>query len=152
MIRAIFRSYAATDLSQAIRHSSWAFAVIEMFHLLALALLGGGLLVAAIGLSGWGFQFPGRSDGWRGLRRFLTWALAATVLSGLLLVGSNPMKYYFNDAFRIKMLILIAGLGVGAATEIFVSRRWLSFAAVGSFASVAAWLGVALAGRLIGLL
>ncbi len=151
MIRHLFELYAASAPGQAIRNSSWAFAVIEMAHLFALALLGGGLLVAAIGLFGRWLQFPARADGWRGLRAFLAWSLAATAISGVLLVGSNPLKYYFNDAFRVKMLFLAGGLVLAILTDLLAGRHG-RIAALAGLATLAAWLAVATAGRLIGLL
>ncbi len=152
MIQALFKFYAASALGQAFRHSSWAFAVTEMFHLLALAALGGGLLVAAIGLSGLGLQLPDRFGGWRGLRLFLAWSLGATFVSGVLLVGTNPLKYYFNDAFRVKMALLATGLVLAVMTDALVRRSWPRVAAVAGFLTLGAWLAIGLAGRLIGLL
>jgi hypothetical protein len=151
MIRHLFELYAASPLGQAIRNSSWDFALLEMVHLFALALLGGGLLVAAIGLFGRWLQFPARADGWRGLRAFLAWSLAATVTSGALLVGVNPLKYYFNDAFRVKMLLLAVALALAILTDFLAGRRG-RIAALTGLATLAAWLAVATAGRLIGLL
>ena len=81
-------------------------------------------------------------------------ALAALVASGVLLVGSNPMKYYFNAAFRTKIALLAAA----ARGTAVVIRRTGSAEATPLDARLAAaltlvlWLGVGLAGRLIGLL
>jgi hypothetical protein len=36
------------------------------------------------------------------------------VRSGVLIVLSMPFKYYLNDAFRLKMLLLVAAIGVTA--------------------------------------
>ena len=49
----LFRLYAATRFSNAVRHSTYGFAAIEMLHLVALAVFGGGqsigdLLVALV--------------------------------------------------------------------------------------------------------
>ena len=151
MTRHLFEFYAASALGQAIRNSSWAFAVIEIVHLFALALLGGGLLIAVVGLFGRWLQFPARADGWRDLRGFLSLSLAATAGSGVLLVGSNPLKYYFNDAFRVKMLILVGSLVLAILTDLLARLRGRN-AALAGLATLAAWLAVATAGRLIGLL
>lgn len=155
MIQTLFQLYAKTPLSLAIRDSSWAFAVIEVFHLIALATFGGALFVAALRLIGPAFRFAGPGRTWAGLRPLIVWSLLALVVSGVLLVGSNPMKYYFNEVFRRKMALL--ALAVIATAEIDRQVRAASrgggrpsraMAAVGLFV----WLGVGLAGRLIGLL
>jgi hypothetical protein len=155
MIHALFKLYAATPLSSAIRQSSFDFAAIEMVHLVALALLGGVLLVATLGLCGLGFQFPDRPGAWRGLRITALWALTAAVLSGALLVGVNPMKYYFNDAFRAKMVLLASAIIISVIVDRVVLRgdvRRARLAACGALLGLLLWLGVGLAGRLIGLL
>lgn len=155
MIRKLFELYAATPLSLAIRHSSWAFAVIEVLHLIALAALGGALLVGGLRLIAPAFRFADRTEVWRGLRPVIGWSLAAAIGSGVLLVGSNPLKYYFNDAFRWKMALLASALVVTVATDRLASatanRRALAAGAAAA-ADLALWLGVGLAGRLIGLL
>lgn len=155
MIRKLFELYAATPLSLAIRQSSWAFAVIEVLHLFALAALGGALLIGGLRLIGPAFRFADRAEVWKGVRPVIGWSLAAAIASGVLLVGSNPLKYYFNDAFRWKMALLAAALVVTIGIDRLASRDANQRALVAGAAAVgglALWLGVGLAGRLIGLL
>ena len=80
MLHTLFKFYATTPLSVAIRKSSWDFAVIEMLHLAALSLLGGTVLIATLGLSGLAFQFPDKAGAWRGLRAVALWALGAAIV------------------------------------------------------------------------
>lgn len=151
MIRTLFELYARTPLSLAIRQSSWAFAVIEVFHLIALAALGGALLVAGLRLIGPAFRFAEPDRVWKGLRPVIGWSLLAAIASGVLLVGSNPMKYYFNDAFRVKMALLaLALVAIGAIDR--RARRARPAPRVAAALGLLLWLGVGLAGRLIGLL
>jgi hypothetical protein len=152
MIHALFSAYAATPLSQFIRHSSWAFAITEMFHLMALSLLGGALLIAVMGVSGIALVFGDRAGAWRGLRRLIVWAFAAAVVTGFLMVGTNPLKYFFNDSFRIKMLLLGLALVLTLATDAILRSRHATAARIMAPLSLILWLGVALAGRLIGFL
>jgi hypothetical protein len=155
LIQDLFKLYAATAFSQGIRQSSWAFAVIEMLHLVALAVLCGALLVASLAVSGVAFRFAGRTGAWRGLRPVFYGAFAAALASGVLLVGSNPMKYFFNDAFRWKMGLLAAALALTLAIDRFGLEEAGSQALVGRIAAILGlfvWLSVGVAGRLIGLL
>ncbi|MGZ6038921.1 MAG: DUF6644 family protein [Phenylobacterium sp.] len=150
----LFHAFAATPLSHAIRASTYGFAIIEMFHLIALAVLGGGLLIVALAALGIGLQKPSWLITLRGLRGLIGWSLAAMVASGVLLVGSNPMKYYFNPAFRVKMALLAALIVALSALIAWASsatpqRLRLRLAAT---SALALWLGVGLAGRLIGFL
>ena len=154
MLRTLFKAFAASPLSQAIRASSWAFAVTEMFHLMMLALFGGALLLGAVGLTGLAFKFPDRAGAWRGLRGVAAWTFLGLVLSGFLLVGSNPMKYYFHPAFRVKMLLLAVAVAAWIGLDRRVDRADAPPATLtGAMAAtvLTLWLGVALAGRAIGL-
>ncbi len=75
MIEPLYKAYAATALSQAIRKSDWAFAVIEIFHLIALAVLGGAVLITAAALVSRRFAFAGQQSLWRGARTTGLYAL-----------------------------------------------------------------------------
>ncbi len=154
ILHALFHAFAETPLSAAMRGSTWGFAVVEAVHLLGLAVFGGAVLVIDFAALGIGFRRLPPSITARSLGPVLWIALAALVASGVLLVGSNPMKYYFNAAFRTK-IALLAAAALGTA---FVIRRTGSAEATPLDARLAAaltlvlWLGVGLAGRLIGLL
>lgn len=155
MIRELFRAYAHTPLSVAIQQSSWAFATIEVFHLIALAALGGAVLVGTLRQIAPVFRFAEPARVWAGVRPVIVGSVIAIVVSGVLLVGVNPLKYYFDDVFRVK----IAFLALALIATAYVDRRAriaLSGGAQPSriAAAVAAtlWLGVGLAGRWIGLL
>lgn len=154
MLRGLFEAYAATPVSHAVRDSSWIFAVTEMVHLTMLALAGGALVIGAVGLTGAAFQFPDRAGAWRGLRPVVLWGLGGLVLSGVLLVGTNPLKYYFHPAFRVKMVLLLLVVGAFAALDRAVVRRpppTPGVLAIGAAILLALWLGVAASGRAIGL-
>jgi len=152
MLHTLFQAYAASPLSHAIRGSSWAFAIIEMAHLMMLALFGGVLLIGGLGLTGTAFQFPDRTGAWLSLRRTGLWALAGLVLSGLLMIGSNPMKYYFHTAFRAKMVLLAFAVIASAIVERGIRpgavRPILTNFAVAT--ALLLWFAVAVAGRMIG--
>ena len=51
-----FEWCASTSLSQAISTSTWAFAVIESVHLLALSVIGGAVLLVDLRLLGFGLR------------------------------------------------------------------------------------------------
>ena len=56
MTFAVFQWLERTSLSVAINESLWAFAVVEAIHLLALAVIGGAVLVVDLRLLGFAFQ------------------------------------------------------------------------------------------------
>ncbi len=154
MLHALFHAYAGTPVSHAVRDSSWIFAVTEMVHLMMLAVTGGALLIGGIGLTGAAFQFPDRAGAWRGLRGVAWWGLAGLLASGVLLVGVNPLKYYFHPAFRVKMTLLLLAVSAWAALDVLVARKPPAapgLLAAGAVTVLVLWLGVAAGGRAIGL-
>ncbi len=153
----LFRWVEHTRLSVAIRTSTWGFAIIEMAHLLALALLGGAIVVLGLRMLGMILQRQPLARVARGVAPLLLGGLLAMVCSGALLVTDGPLRYYANAAFRIKMLLLAIAVACGIPLYRAARRasgpgappRWLRWAAA---LSLALWLAIGLAGRAIGVL
>jgi hypothetical protein len=136
-----------------VSQSRWAFALIETVHLLALSCLGGALIVMHLRwLNVLLTSIPaGRLA--RALRPWIWTNLALMVLSGLSMVAGDPMHYFYNPAFRLKMALLAAAatgllllLHLAAQAKQSPITPWLAAL------SLLLWLGVALSGRAIGLL
>lgn len=154
MFHGLYAAYAATSLSEAVRVSRWIFAVFEMVHLAGLAVLGGAVLIASARLAGWPIGGLGRAQVWRGLRWVALAGLVAVVGSGVVLVGVNPLKYYFNSSFNVKLWLLLGGIITALVVDRLVRREdmpgaWLPV--LGGLLS-GLLLAVGLAGRAIGLL
>ncbi len=139
------------------RNSRWGFALVEMVHLLALALLGGTLFASA--LQAFGIILKGSPPG--AIARDLGWAqlgsLTAMILSGILLFSDGPLRYYANAAFRLKLLFIAGALVTGLLAHLIGagSSRQLSTPTAMRAAtalSLALWLGAGIAGRVIGVL
>jgi hypothetical protein len=153
----LFRWFGQTHFSISIRRSTYGFAIIEMVHLLALAVLGGAVLVVDLRVLGIGLRRQPVSRIARELSVLLLGSLALMLVSGALLVSTGPLKYYYSPWFRLKMLLLFL-----AVTFYFtLHRRAVSQSAdiapsvwskVAAAVSLALWLGVGLAGRAIGFL
>ena len=102
-------SIETSALGQLVRNSIWLFPMAEILHFMGLSLLIGSLLVVDFRLLGYARNFPVAA-----VYRFLPLALAGfsiNLVTGTLFFCSDPFQYYFNVAFRLKMLcILLAGL------------------------------------------
>lgn len=154
MTFSFFQWLSGTWLSQLIGGSVWAFATIEMIHLLGLALLGGAALILNLRLLGVRLARRPASEVARELSPLFLAGLVTLVISGVLLVCDGPMRYYGNPAFRIKMLLLI----VASVFSFLLHRRVIHAghvsvsggARVSAILSLTLWLGVGLAGRIIG--
>jgi hypothetical protein len=154
MIHSLFAAYAATSLSAAVRESRWIFAVFEMVHLTGLAVLGGGLLIASARLAGWPLGGISAVSAWRSLRWVVLAGLIAVVGSGVILVGVNPLKYYFNPSFNVKIALLLTWVALALVVDRLVGREGVPLVVWRGFAVVlpVLFLSVGLAGRAIGLL
>jgi hypothetical protein len=134
----------------------WAFAAFEAAHLLALAVIGGAVLVVDLRTLGWVFrrhrvlEIAGEAQPW------LVGSVAAMFLTGIPLMASLAFsKYYFNEAFRLKMYFL----GVALLFTLLVRQRVAmgddvransAAAKAVAIVSVLLWSGVGIMGRGIG--
>jgi hypothetical protein len=143
-------------ISRAIRDSRVAFPIIENFHLFALTVLLGSLVVLVLRQFGLLYKTQSISEVANALRPWNRWSLAVMLTSGILLFLSEAMKCYGNTSFRVKMLFLFAALlfqftiyNRTVASEDNVAPPGGKIAAA---VAVCLWFGVGLAGRGIGFL
>jgi len=139
-----------------IRDSIWQFAAIEAVHLLALAVIGGAVLIVDLRLLGWTLRRQPVKQIARDAEPFLLGSLLTMLVTGYLLMASlAASKYYVNLAFQLKMVFLLL-----AIVFTFTVRRWLIYkddsdispttAKIIAIVSVLLWSGVGIMGRGIG--
>lgn len=147
-----FAAVEASALGSTIKESLWLFPAIEALHLLALALLGGALLILNLRLLGAGLSAQPVSEVERNARPWLVAALATMIVTGVLIGTSEALKLYDKPAFWVKMAALLAALVFTFAIQLPNARRDVSGLTAKSLAiiSLGLWLTVALAGRWIG--
>ena len=139
----------------AIRGSKWLFPFIEAFHLVALALLGGAVLLVDMRLLGWGLRKQRVSQLFRDIQPWMVCGLVVMLASGFLLFLSEPTKLYENLPFQIKIVFLVLAIGFTftvrrriAITDADVTRPFQS--KLTAIVSVTLWSMVGLMGRGIG--
>jgi hypothetical protein len=153
----IFEWSDQTQVAIAIRNSRWLFPVIETFHLLALALLLGTVIIMSLRLFGLAMMRERISELAKQLAPWTVGALCVLLPSGWLLFASEAFKCYDSIPFRVKMVCLLLAL-----TYHFTFYRKIVCAddnritpftarAAGIF-SLALWFSVGLGGRAIGFL
>lgn len=149
---------AQTDGSIALHESLYAYPIVETVHVLAIALFGGTLAMIDLRLLGRACTGVPVSEM---TRRLLPWTLAGfvvLVITGLLLFYAIPVRTYHSLWFRLKVLLMV----VAALNAWWLHRRiardrgqWDSAptppraARVAAALSLAAWIGVIVAGRMI---
>ncbi len=156
MFRIWFISLAHSSLGQYMQTSKWGFAIVEAIHLLALAILGGTVLILDLRLMGVIFKDEPMRKISRDMSRLLLGSLAVMVVTGVALVSEEALKCYYNPAFRWKMVLLL-----GAIFFYFTLHRRAINRSTGTSSpgdrviaaiSIFLWLGVGVAGRAIGLI
>jgi len=150
-----FQWLATTAPSQAISTSTWAFAVIESVHLLALGVIGGAVLLVDLRLLRFGLREQPVRDIARNAWPWFVGSLAVMLATGFMLFLSEPVKCFYSTPFRVKMASLLLGMVFA-----FTVRRKVTLAAEGritplvyklvAVVSLALWFGVGAGGRWIG--
>lgn len=126
-----------------IKASSWVFPLILCTHLLALAVLGGAILLPSLRLMGAGMTREAPAAVEKTMRPWLLGALIVLALTGVVMGMVNPLKLYTRAAFFVKMIALAAALILSfgavrsiASHESAPTRPAKIFAAIG----LAGWL------------
>lgn len=140
------------DLSRAY---GGVFAVVQMFHLVSLAVLGGMVLVADLRLLGVLLTDVPLTLVLRETRRGFDLALLALVISGVFMSSAVAMKLYYNQMYWVKMIALL----VGVLFVYFIRRPLLGETPeqlrpvtrhLIALSSMTTWFTVAASGRWIG--
>src|SRR5262245_6260956 len=143
-------------LGTSVNNSLWAFAAFEAVHLLALAVIGGAVLVVDLRTLGWIFPRQRVAEVAVEARPWLIASVVAMFLTGIPLMASLAFsKYYFNEAFRLKMYFLAAALlftffvrqRIALGDDARANSRMAKAVAI---MSVLLWSGVGIMGRGIG--
>jgi hypothetical protein len=146
---------AGSSLSHLISTSTWAFAVIESIHLLALAVIGGAVLVVDLRLLGLGLTDQPLAKIARYAQPWFIGSWIVMIATGLLLFVSEPQKLYYSTPFAVKILCLLL-----ATIFALTVRRKIALTGEGrvspvvlklvALVSLALWFGVGAGGRWIG--
>lgn len=131
------------------------FAVVEAFHLLAMALLGGSVFISDARLLGWAFnEVPAQEIMDKAHKTFVA-ALIVVLLTGVFMACGVAGKIYWLPVFWYKMLVLM----VGILFYFFIKRPLLDrdiseinpmVVRLTAIASLLIWVTVAATGRWIG--
>ena len=152
----LFQWMNSLAVSKAINESNWAYAIIQAFHLVALSVFFGAVLVVDLRLLGKGFNQQPLREVARDAQPWLIGGFAGLIITGIPQLLAGAMKEYNIGLFWIKMYVLVAATiftfiiraRVTRADEQSVGPLWSKVVAV---VSTGLWVGVAVPARLIGL-
>jgi hypothetical protein len=155
MVYEFFMWCERTAVHDAIANSLWAFAVIESVHLLALAAIGGAVLVVDMRMLGFGLKRQSISEVARSAYPWLVGSLIVMLATGIPLFISEPTKCYYSYPFWVKMTALALAIAYTFTVRRKVTRsddtrfRPIVFKVV-ALVSLSLWFTVGAAGRWIG--
>ena len=148
-----------TGLALAVRNTGWAFPTIEAVHVLAITTVVGMIAIMDLRLLGVPNTQRKISDIGNETLPWVWGAFGLAVITGGLMFVSQALVYVENSAFLIKMgLIALAGINM-IAFEFLTARNMPEWdhgvstptaAKVAAFLSLGFWIGVVIAGRIIG--
>jgi hypothetical protein len=154
--RPLYAWLEGTDISWVMQNVQWAWPLCESLHFIGLSLLLGTVGFFDLRLLGFARHVPVGA-----LHRLIPIGVAGFALNavtGVCFLAGTPDQYFINAAFQAKALFfLVAGLNV-AAFYLLMFRRvrevgpgeqvpW--FARLVGGVSLACWIGVMTAGRLL---
>lgn len=148
----LFEWFEATTIGTIVRESIWLFPVIECFHLLGLALMGGAVIAVDLRLLGLGLRAQPIADLARQARPWLLAGWATMIATGIPMFLSESIKCLYSPPFWYKMAFLIAAtLYTFTWRKRVAANRDAGAAVRGATAlvSLGLWLGVGFAGRWI---
>jgi len=149
---------AATPWSIQLLESQYVWPFLESTHVLTLALFAGTAAINDLRLLGIGFTAVPAGEVTLRLLRLTRIAFVVMVVTGLLLFYSNPVHYWHNIFFRIKLVLLtIAGLNIWLfhgrihqrVAEWSNDTRPPRAARIAGLVSLATWALIIVSGRLI---
>jgi hypothetical protein len=148
-----------TGLAQALRHSTWAYPLVNAGHLLGVALLLGAIVPLDLRLLGAWPSVPIKPL-WRVLTQTAAAGLVLATIFGALLFVTAASEYAASSLFLSKMLVLVAAAVNAVVLRVLLagdSSRWDTLQErppgpmrIAGGVSLLAWLSVLILGRLVG--
>lgn len=132
-----------------------AFAFVEAFHLIGMALMGGAVLVGDGRLLDIGFTDVDQQEVLQKAHKLFSWGLGVVLFTGVFMACGVSMKIYYLEVFWYKML----ALAIGILFTYFVRKPLLSrpleeispvVKKSVACSSILVWFTVAACGRWIG--
>ena len=135
------------------RTSFVLYPLVNALHILAIGVLVTAALLMDLRILGVARQVPAETV-IRHLRPVAIIALAVAALSGIVLFSVQPVDYFANPAFRIKLVLLVAALANAVAFTTFRLHRDTvrPLGKLMATASIGLWISVLVSGRFVGFL
>jgi hypothetical protein len=156
MLLSLAQTVDANSFVKTMREIAWVGAMVNVMHLVALAVFFGALLIVDLRLLGTGLTREPLNEIATQARPWLNWGFWGLVITGIPQLALQPLKEYYSDLFNLKMQIMLVAIiftffirpRITRANEARLGPVWGKLAGL---ASIGLWSGVAIPARLIGL-
>ena len=152
----LFEWWGKTPVATVMNGSELAFPLVETLHMIGIVLVVGTAALVDVRLLGLRFTSVPVSSLASQLGPWTLRGLGLILITGLLLLSTDPDRYYYSCQFRFKMACLLAALlfdGIfyrKIRSQDQPSNTWLL--RVAACTSLVLWSGVVAGGRAIGVL
>jgi hypothetical protein len=155
MLLSLAQKVDASSIVHTLREIAIIGAMVNVFHLLALAVFAGALLIVDLRFMGTGLTREPLSEISSQAQPWLVGAFWALVVTGLFQLALQPVKEYYSDMFNFKMKVMFVAIIFTFVVRPRLARvdeaRMRIWGKLVGLASIALWSGVAIPARLIGL-
>jgi len=93
-----------------LNNNEWAFPLFECIHIAAFAMSVGTIAIVDLRLLGLGMRHQTAAQL---VKDTMLWTLAGLIIvitSGLVIFTSDPLRYYYSPAFRLKIICLLIAI------------------------------------------
>jgi hypothetical protein len=138
-----------------LKGATWAFAVVETVHIMALAVLLGTMVVIDLRLLGLGMRRQSVAEIAELLNPWFWGSFFTMIVTGICLFLSEAVRLSLSSPFAYKMLFLLIAVAVHLTIHRSViagGGERIALSKSAACLSLCCWLGIALAGRAIAFL
>lgn len=147
----------ATSFSTDLRESVYMWAIVDGVHVIGLCVFMGMLLFWELRLFNIGVRSASVSETWNRLAPWILVGFIIMSISGMLLFVSDPVRFYGNIFFRIKVVALVLAALNALAFHYGIGRRLVNWdtqplpssAHIIGAVSITLWVLIVFCGRLI---
>jgi len=155
MLLSLAQAVDSSALIHSMRDIALIGALINVAHLLALAVFAGALVVVDLRFMGTGLTREPLAEVASQAQPWLVGAFWALVVTGLVQLALQPVKEYYSDMFNFKMKVMLVAIIFTFIVRPRLARaneaRMRVWGKLVGLASLILWSGVAIPARLIGL-
>jgi hypothetical protein len=127
-----------------LNNNEWSFPLAECFHIAAFAFSVGTIALVDLRLLGLGMLKQRASQLVKDTMLWTLGGLIVVITSGLIIFSSDPLRYYYNDAFRFKIIMLTLAIiynytvhrSVAMADSSGVAAKLTGLVSVGMWVSI----------------